>query len=324
MIQWDAMAARPACALEAGEVFKILPAASADLDKTLTRKQKVERYISHVVMHEIGHTLGLRHNFKGSLNMGSAMDYLNLKDSVSLVAPGSYDVQAVQWLYGLSQTLPADPFCTDEDRLWDPDCELWDTGSDPLMDDIGPSYAKLVDDLLNGRVNGSAFTYEKLWRILKYVRAGTTEQRGAAWHFAFDAVKHPLDETKATASGNRDLYVGTADALEEVMVRNLFTDPAPYRGYIQQTPPMSDAVLGPLLMTELQSSLNNVPFQRSYPTRRAVIDALFTMQDGNAYQALLDARGKLVTQKAQYPAPHIALTDDLIRRIDALTNPYFR
>jgi hypothetical protein len=324
MIQWDAMATRPGCALEAKDFEKILPAASDELDRTLTRKQKVERYLTHIVMHEIGHTLGLRHNFRGSIDLGSVMDYLNLKDSVAMVAPGAYDTQAVKWLYGLDAALPTAQFCTDEHRLSDADCEVFDTGSDPLADDIGPAYAKLMEDLLHGRATGSAFSYERMWRILKYVRAGTLEQQAQAWHFAFDAVKHPIDEAKATASGNRDVYVGTADALEEVMVRNLFTDPAPYRGYIPWTPVATGQTLGPILIPELKSSLSNVPFQRSYPTRRAIVDALFAMQSIEGYQALIDTRAQLVTQKAQYPAPHNTMTDDLIRRIDVLTNPYFR
>jgi predicted Zn-dependent protease len=34
--------------------------------------QMVEDYVAGVVLHEIGHTLGLRHNFKGSLVPPSA------------------------------------------------------------------------------------------------------------------------------------------------------------------------------------------------------------------------------------------------------------
>ena len=324
MIQWDAMATKPACALEAKDGFAILPAASDVADTTLTRKQKVERYIMHVVMHEIGHTLGLRHNFKGSLNQSSAMEYSNIKDSVAMVTPGAYDVQAVKWLYGLDAALPTEPFCTDEDRFVDADCEVWDTGSDPLMDDVGPGYAKLVDDLLHGRASGLDLTFERIWRITKYIRAGTPEQRQAAWNFAMGAVKHPIDEAKATASGNRDYYVGVADALADVMVRNLFVDPLPYRGYIQANVPANDAALMALVTAELRGSLVNVPFQRSYPTRRTVIDALFVMQQADAYQALVDARVQLVNQKASYPAPHGVMTDDLIRRVDVMTNPYFR
>jgi hypothetical protein len=142
-----------------------------------------EEYIGealrYVVTHEVGHTLGLRHNFKSStatpfdkLNdrrvvernglTGSVMDYAspNISDDPDYqgyyYSPtvGTYDRWAIKWGYmevpgsspkAEAETLLAiardaykteNTYGTDEDTYpagaLDPDCNIWDLGSEPL------------------------------------------------------------------------------------------------------------------------------------------------------------------------------------------------
>ncbi len=139
----------------------------------LTDAQKadiVKQYLTSVVVHEIGHTLGLRHNFKGSrlypldqegkdgLLSSTVMDYLPtnvpgkgqpkvyFQDKI-----GPYDYNAIKWGY---QPLPQDPaqkaaalahiasavdtdprlaYGTDEDvKGIDPDVQRFDFSSTPV------------------------------------------------------------------------------------------------------------------------------------------------------------------------------------------------
>ena len=138
------------------------------------------------VMHEVGHTLGLRHNFKGSawldldeLNdleesaplLSSVMDY----DSVNIVPPGEkqgnyftgdigpYDIWAIEYGYkplkGDEQQALAEiaarsgepelAYATDEDTRGidsDPLSNRWDLGKDPL--DFAERQSELVQSLL--------------------------------------------------------------------------------------------------------------------------------------------------------------------------------
>ncbi|MFH1723189.1 MAG: zinc-dependent metalloprotease [Elusimicrobiota bacterium] len=129
----------------------------------------VDDFVTSIMVHELGHNLGLRHNFKGSLNPGeegllsaSIMDYIPSR----IPAPGSaqegpyhqtevgpYDYHAIEYAYkplaaktkqGQSAELediasksasdPALVYGTDEDA-WsgqDPEASMWDLGSDPV------------------------------------------------------------------------------------------------------------------------------------------------------------------------------------------------
>jgi hypothetical protein len=124
--------------------------------------------LAHLVAHEVGHTLGLRHNFKGSsvysvaqINSdeikgkkplaGSVMDYnpVNIKmetgalqGDFAMVGIGPYDHWAIEYGYGGDKDLKsilarvAEPelqYATDEDTYGpDPLARKYDFGSDPL------------------------------------------------------------------------------------------------------------------------------------------------------------------------------------------------
>ena len=135
------------------------------------RERFKQEYLTQVIAHEVGHTLGLRHNFKGStmlgqdelgkdgLLTGSLMDYLppNISAGGEAQGPyyqtkvGPYDQWAIEYGY---QPMPADPagkastlssiaarsikdsklaYATDEDVLGsDPDSQRFDLGKDPV------------------------------------------------------------------------------------------------------------------------------------------------------------------------------------------------
>src|SRR5262249_46298011 len=143
-----------------------------------------------VVVHEVGHTLGLRHNFKGSLvpPSTSVMDYLTNEDSLPMNNPGTYDTAAIQYLYGISVDLPKQPFCTDEDTVSDPDCNTFDTSADPLDEYYAKNYQQYLEDYLQAR---STFApNHSLNGVLQYVRASRSPQiRQKALGLALDAVR---------------------------------------------------------------------------------------------------------------------------------------
>lgn len=130
-----------------------------------------EKYVgpllADLVAHEVGHTLGLRHNFrassiqtldeinsaeyKGSKTWGaSVMDYNGsnirvesgeLQGDISMTHIGPYDKWAIQYGYGSGDPKEVAsngdksvrPYATDEDT-WGPDplAQRWDLGADPI------------------------------------------------------------------------------------------------------------------------------------------------------------------------------------------------
>ncbi len=167
------------------DVFDTLLAENASDEHILQAAQDMVR---NVVAHEIGHTLGLRHNFAAStavnypiserdthiknyLKTGKAsneivvassvMDYL---ESADRLLSGSqigqkqvireYDKKAIETLYGIAQYKASElpTFCTDSDVSSYADCKRFDFGKNPV-ESAAWSRKHELENMANGIVN---------------------------------------------------------------------------------------------------------------------------------------------------------------------------
>lgn len=105
----------------------------ATFGRDATDEEITNAIVADFLIHEVGHNLGLRHNFIGSADWGHAdegasssttMDYV-----IGLTHPGAYDRDAMRYAYGEGAHDDTFLYCTDEDLDLEPACIQWDFGN---------------------------------------------------------------------------------------------------------------------------------------------------------------------------------------------------
>jgi hypothetical protein len=328
-LTWSGMAASPS---ECDRPTLPRELSASALDPTgikATPEEQGAAWVQDFVVHEIGHTLGLRHNFKGSLlapGGSSVMDYQTLRDSVALPVPGSYDVDAIRYLYQLSSPPPAEPFCTDEDRALDPTCAPYDQNESPLPQFWGPDYTAELAQVLDQGGSADDTGLADLNAVLAFARdtvpdgfvSSTDHVR--AFQLALGRSAVPLSSADAAEPS----VVAQANLVAAFVLRRAVLDTSDARGDLPAD--ITDPAVLELLIDQAGQMLENTDQQRTYTLRRTAVDVLAALQSDAALVRLTRARPSIASAGAAAPAgsDDATLTADLLARVDAALNPYFK
>ena len=315
---------RPGCAYWAPQYRRDL-AHRLRRDTSRTANQKLSLFIQHVLAHEFGHTIGLRHNFEGSLvpPSSSVMDYLDdFTDALDMANPGQYDRDAVRYLYGLSPDLPEQPFCTDEDLQVSPICQIFDSGASPLYDWWVPNYQFLESLILDLGLPVDFLDSFYLNEVLEFARdVGFVDpvQRTDAIRLAFDRTAVPM----SAADASDPVIVASANLMADFVLRRIVLDDSALRGFIEFD--LSDPDVIALVAAQAGRMLRNEDGARTFELRRTTVDVLKRLQSDSAFLELRASRDTVqgaLDGGTLYPA-EVPFVEDHLTRIQVALTPYF-
>jgi hypothetical protein len=322
-LAWGEAADEHLCDMPLPTVEQVLAAAPA-ATPPWTRAEKIERFLGHIAAHEVGHTLGLRHNFKGSLvpPSSSVMEYVDIEDGTAMGPHlGSYDIAAIRHLYGLSPDLPRDPFCNDgQADVVDPDCRRFDVGVKPLTEYFVPLFRNSLESYLAGKSESPVSPSV----LVPHMRlAKVPEVRLEAYEGVFGLMRAPATPpTDAPPT-----YVDRLNLVTRGALRVLFLSPQPGQPLMPgQPPPLAPPPAPPVLgaaIDDLRAILVNVDGLRAASTRRLAVDVLKRFQTQAAYTALAEAREVVAAQLPDQTGSTAVDLKDLLSRIDRALAAYF-
>lgn len=178
-------------------------------------------YFLEMVAHEMGHNLGLRHNFRGNLlsdNSGnegtksnSIMEYLGREYRYNNRI-GNYDIMALEFGYKGVKPTHADWFCTDDDVSYDEtdvafmsaECSKLDATNDPFS-----YFEKRLARGINMLVNDKSAA-APVWKLAEMPQvndaitgltsyAASAEKTSDQWTNFFGKEDRPADKTEVKA-----------------------------------------------------------------------------------------------------------------------------
>jgi hypothetical protein len=161
-------------------------------DSSMSLQEYMQGYYFETIAHEVGHVLGLRHNFLASTVLddeghpASVMDYAPRHERHKIGGPQSYDIAAIRWGYYDELPESIQPFCTDEDVE-----KVWNCSKDDHGDTVRYSTQAVLGGLAlleqsnikiekTSWISAVAYNFENIIKMMKLKHQIPASQRETA------------------------------------------------------------------------------------------------------------------------------------------------